>query len=359
MAEPALRTAHDTAETRHPRPVSANSGGDLREALDDFLELKEMAAAQEADRALHDQPQMVSRFYDVVTKFYEYGWGQSFHFAPRRSGEGLHAAQRRQEAGVSALLDLGPGVEVADIGCGVGGPLINMARTTGASITGLNFNAYQIERGRKAAHKAGLQETCRFLLANYLDVPLADGCFDRAYSFEAICHAPDRSLCLKELWRLVRPGGEIALTEWCLTDRFDENNSLHRDIRDRVEFANATPSLPTTSQQVAAVDAAGFDVLSSRDQARDSDPDAPWYRSLQGRDVSLASFARVPAGRWLTAKATAVLERLLIAPAGTSEASRILNVAADALVEAGEAGIFTPCFLVHARKPEDGASTVR
>lgn len=96
--------------------------------------------------------------------------------------------------------------------------------------------------------------------------------------------------------------------------------------------------------------AAGFEILSSRDQAPESDPAFPWYRSLQGRDISTASLARIPAGRWLTAKATSLLERLRVAPAGTGEAARILNVGADALVEAGEAGIFTPCFLVHAHK---------
>lgn len=326
----------------------------MREALDDFLELKELTANQDRDGALRGQPQMVSRFYDVVTRFYEYGWGQSFHFAPRRSGEGLHAAQRRQEAEVAELLHLGPGTTVADIGCGVGGPLINIAKDTGASITGLNLNAYQIARGRRAVRRAGLEGTCGFLLANYLEVPLADGSFDAAYSFEAICHAPDKNLCLRELWRLLGAGGRIALTEWCLTDLFDGNDPVHRDIRDRVEFANATPNLLTTSQFVAAVGAAGFEVLSSRDQALESDPDFPWYRSLQGRDVSLASLARIPAGRWLTARATTLLERLGVAPAGTGEASRLLNGAADALVEAGEAGIFTPCFLVHARKPGGG-----
>ena len=46
-----------------------------------------------------------------------------------------------------------------------------------------------------------------------------------------------------------------------------------------------------------------------------------------------------------------LLERLRIAPAGTGEAARLLNMAADALVEGGETGIFTPSFLVHARKP--------
>lgn len=329
------------------RPVKADTGGSLREALDDFLELKTLATQD----ALHRQPQMVSRYYDVVTRFYEYGWGRSFHFAPRRSGEALHAAQCRQEAGVAELLDLGPAATVVDIGCGVGGPMINIAKATGASITGLNLNAYQIERGRRAARGAGLEKTCSFLLADYRDVPLADGFFDAAYSFEAICHAPDKDLCLKELWRLIRPGGQIVLTEWCLTDLFDEEDTVHRDIRDRVESGNATPNLPTAAEFVATVRAAGFEVLSHRDQAFESAPDFPWYRSLQGRDFSLASLARIPAGRWFTGTVISLLERIRVAPAGSARASAILNGAADALVEAGEAGIFTPSLLVHARKP--------
>ena len=169
---PAWRNDFRGEETQGRRQIEANIGGNLKEALDDFLELKEFAATRDGDDALHDQPRMVSRFYDVVTKFYEYGWGSSFHFAPRRSGEGLHAAQRRQEADVAELLDLGPGTRAVDIGCGVGGPLINIAKATGASITGLNFNTYQIARGRRAARRAGIQRTCDFLLANYMDVPL-------------------------------------------------------------------------------------------------------------------------------------------------------------------------------------------
>ncbi len=357
MAEPARVEGHGSQAGAHRRVVEANSGGDFREALDDFLELKKMVAAREGDRALHDQPQMVSRFYDVVTRFYEYGWGQSFHFAPRRSGEGLHAAQRRQEAAMAELLGLGPGTKVADIGCGVGGPLVSVAQVTGASVTGVNLNAEQVAKGRRAIRRAGLEGTCDVMLANYLDVPLEDGFFDAAYSYEAICHAPDKDLCFRELFRLIRPGGQVALTEWCLTERFDGGDSTHRDIRDRVEFANATPNLLTTVAHVEAIEQAGFEVLLAKDQALESAPGWPWYRALQGRDFSLASLARVPAGRWFTATLTGLLERLRIVPGGTSEAARILNGAADALVESGKAGIFTPCFLVHARKPGGDASS--
>lgn len=342
---------------RKAQPVRANSGGGLREALDDFLQLQELVAAQDDGQLLGAQPQMVSRYYDVVTRFYEYAWGTSFHFAPRRSGERLRAAQRRQEAGVAALLELGPAKQVADVGCGVGGPMMSIARVSHAKITGLNLNAMQIQRGRTAVRKAGLEDRCSFLLANFLEVPLDDACFDAAYSFEAICHSPDKRRCLEEMRRLLMPGGQMALTEWCLTERFDSDNPTHCDIRDRIAFANSAPNLLTASEWVAAAESAGFEVLSARDQALECDADWPWYRALQGRDTSFASLARIPSGRWLTAKATALLERLRIAPAGVGEASRLLNVAADALVEAGEAGIFSPCFLVHARKPRGPRAT--
>jgi sterol 24-C-methyltransferase len=243
-------------------------------------------------------------------------------------------------------------MRVADVGCGIGGPLVTIGKATGSSIVGLNFNAYQITRGERLVREAGLASTCSFQHADFMDVPLPDGHFDAMYSFEAICHAPRTGALFEELYRLLRPGGELAAIDWCLTERFDENDSRHRDIRDRIELSNGTPDLLTPQQQLDAVKGAGFEVLFATDQAAESDSATPWYMALQGRDVSLASLARIPAGRRLTAAVTTGLERLRIAPAGTGEAAELLNVAADSLVEAGELGIFTPSFIVHARKPE-------
>jgi sterol 24-C-methyltransferase len=333
------------------RGAQTELGGGMRAALDDYYALKRLDVANDLEAKVLRQPSLVSRYYDVVTQFYEYAWGSSFHFSPRRRGESLRASQDRQERGVGELLRLRPGMRVADVGCGVGGPLVTIGKATGAEIVGLNFNAGQIARGEQLVRKAGLEATCSFLHANFMDVPCPDGVFDALYSFEAICHAPDTAALFRELHRLLRPDGEIAAIDWCLTERYDERDARHRDIRDRVEFANATPDLLTTQQQLDVVKEAGFEVLSATDQAAESDPDTPWFMALQGRDVSLASLARIPAGRSFTARVTAILERVGIAPAGTSEASQLLNVAADSLVEAGEAGIFTPMFLVHARKP--------
>ena len=339
-----------TPSEQEPKPSCMASRSDLSTALDDYRELQSPRASSGAG-GVRSHSVLVSRYYDIVTPFYEYAWGTSFHFSPRRPGERLADAHRRHEEGVGRLLGLRSRMRVADVGCGVGGPLGTIARATGASITGLNNNAHQIARGERMLRKAGLNEHCRFLFADFMNVPLDDGHFDAAYSFDAMCHAPDTGGLFREIFRLLRPGGEVAAVDWCLTDRFDESDSLHRDVRARIEFGNATPDLLTTHQQVAAAEAAGFEVLAHTDQAATRHPRTPWYLSLQGRDVSLSSLVRVPAGRSFTAVATRLLERLRILPAGTSEAAELLNVAADALVEGGELGIFTPSFLVHARKP--------
>ena len=326
------------------------SRSDLSAALDDYRELRNPEASSSGERA-RSHSALVSRYYDIVTPFYEYAWGTSFHFSPRRPGERLADAHRRHEEGVARLLGLRPGMRVADVGCGVGGPLATIAGVSGASITGLNNNAHQIARGERMLRRRGLEDRCRFLFSDFMNVPLEDGHFDAAYSFDAMCHAPDTAALFREVFRLLRPGGEIAAVDWCLTERFDADDDRHRGVRARIEYGNATPDLLTTRQQVDAAEAAGFEVLAATDQAAASHPRTPWYRSLQGRDLTLSSLARIPAGRRFTAGATRVLEGLRVLPAGTSEAAGLLNVAADALVEGGELGIFTPSFLVHARKP--------
>lgn len=319
-------------------------------APDDYRALR--APGSTGPGLVRSQSTLASRYYDAVTPFYEYAWGTSFHFAPRRPGERLPASLRRQEEHIARTLRLRPGMQVGDVGCGIGGPMVTIARASGANITGLNVNARQIAIGERLLRKCGLAGQCDFLHADFLDVPLEDGHFDAAYSIEALCHAEQTGLVYAELFRLLRPGGEIAVLNWCLTDRFDPGDSQHVDVRRRIESINATPNLLTTSAETDAARAAGFHILSTLDHATTGDPRTPWYMALQGRDLSFSSFARTPVGRTFTAAATRVLERLRIAPPGTAETARLLNVAADILVEGGELGIFTPSFLVHARKPD-------
>lgn len=91
---------------------------------------------------------LVTNYYSLSTDFYEYGWGQSFHFANRFHGETLLESIQRHESYLALKIKIKSGDKVLDIGCGVGGPLRRIAHLTGAQITGLTISQYQIQRAK-------------------------------------------------------------------------------------------------------------------------------------------------------------------------------------------------------------------
>jgi sterol 24-C-methyltransferase len=293
---------------------------------------------------------MVNDYYNLVTDFYEFGWGQSFHFAPRFRGESFAASLARHEHYLALKLGLKPGMTVLDIGCGVGGPMRAIARFSGATVVGINNNAYQIERGRKQNIETNLAHLCSFQQADFMKLPFAERSIDAVYAIEATCHAPDKTALFREILRTLKPGAQFAGYEWCLTDLYDGTNPEHRQLKLGVETGDALPELPHYSEVPRALAAAGFEVLETADLALTSDPETPWYEPLSGQ-LSLNGIKHTPAGRWLTGQAVRALERVKIAPKGSYDVSKMLQDAAVALVGAGQAGIFTPAYFFHARKP--------
>ena len=298
---------------------------------------------------------MVNNYYDLVTDAFEFGWGQSFHFAPRRRGESFDASLERHELFLADVLRLKPGMKVLDVGCGVGGPMRAIARASGASIVGVNNSAYQVERGVKYNTAAKLDGLCSYLKADFMSIPMPAASFDAVYAVEATCHAPDRTKLFREIFRLMKPGTDFAGYEWCLTPQYDARNPQHRAIKKGIEEGGALPGLSFEHEVVDALKAAGFQVIEARDLADTSDPETPWWLPLSGR-LSISGFRHTWPGRWLTRQATRVLELSKIIPEGSSAVAVFLNKGAEAMVRGGKTGIFTPMFFFHARKP--GATSV-
>lgn len=113
-----------------------------------------------------------------------------------------------------------------DVGCGIGGPLREIARFSGAHITGLNNNEYQISRGVTLNKKVGLDTTCQFVKADFMNIPREDNTFDGVYAIEATCHAPDAKDCYKEILRVLKPGAMFSGYEWVNCHVFKARLSL-------------------------------------------------------------------------------------------------------------------------------------
>ena len=320
---------------------------DVKPVVEQYRALHEADAGRRKDR----YRTLVEGYYDLATNFYEFGWGRSWHFAPRQRGESLKASLLRHQQYLADRLSLQPGMRVLDVGCGVGGPMGNLARYCGASFVGINSNAYQIDRAKQ--HTADVESLCSFIHGDFMAIPEPDDAFDAAMAIDATCHAPDTTAAFREIFRVLAPGAYFAGYDWCLTDRFDPQNTEHRKIKHGIMAGAGLPDIALTPDVAKALHDAGFTVLESADRATESHPRRPWYRPLQGRDLRPKSIPRTPAGRALTNLALRIAERMRLAPQGARDVSTMLNAGADALVAGGKTGIFTPMFFFIARKPGD------
>ena len=99
---------------------------------------------------------LVNAYYELATLFYEWGWGQSFHFAYQLKGESFKSAIARHEYFLAGKLGVAAGDDILDVGCGIGGPMRNIAKFTRANVTGVTLNEYQVIRGNELNKSAGL-----------------------------------------------------------------------------------------------------------------------------------------------------------------------------------------------------------
>src|SRR3989442_8459888 len=135
--------------------------------LPDYLAFHDETRGGGLARRREHYARMVNNFYDLVTDFYEFGWGQSFHFAPRHRGEPLAASIARHEFFLALRLGLRPGLKVLDVGCGVGGPMRAIARFSGVTIIGVNNNDYRVRRGIEQTRTAGLDHRCGLVKGDF------------------------------------------------------------------------------------------------------------------------------------------------------------------------------------------------
>ncbi|URD75505.1 cycloartenol-C-24-methyltransferase 1 [Musa troglodytarum] len=305
---------------------------DVQSAVDQYEKYHVCYGGDEETRKAN-YSDMVNKYYDLATSFYEFGWGESFHFAPRWKGESLRESIKRHEHFLALQMGLKPGMKVLDVGCGIGGPLREIARFSSTSITGLNNNEYQISRGTELNRIAGVSESCNFVKADFMKMPFSDNTFDGIYAIEATCHAPDAVGCYKEIYRVLKPGQCFAAYEWCMTDHFDPNNESHKKTKAEIELGNGLPDIRSTRECLDALKLAGFEVVREKDLAVDSP--VSWYLPLDTSKFSITSFRLTAFGRLITRTMVKTLEFVGIAPAGSNRVSSFLEKAAEGLVEGG------------------------
>lgn len=112
-------------------------------------------------------------------------------------------------------LNLKPGSLVLDVGCGTGASALPAAEKVAPNghVIGVDLAEKLLDLGRTKAASLRLGNI-EFRIGDMESLGFPDGHFDAVISVFSIFFVPDMRKQVRELWRMVRPGGQLAITTW-------------------------------------------------------------------------------------------------------------------------------------------------
>jgi ubiquinone/menaquinone biosynthesis C-methylase UbiE len=213
----------------------------------------------------HDQHHE-EEYSDALVDFLEVLWGEGY----------LSPGGAEEVARVLDGVDLS-GKSVLDIGCGSGGIALSLVADYGAAcVTGIDVEDTVLRKARGRAAARGLEGRVEFRKVAPGPLPFPDGRFDLVFSKDAIVHIPDKTAVFADIHRVLKPGGQLAMSDWLISHDGEPSPEMkHYFEQEGLSFGMASPE---TYRR--ALLAAGFE------NVRLTNRNA-WYRQQAARELAL------------------------------------------------------------------------
>lgn len=212
--------------------------------------------------------------YDLATPFYRLLWGPHIHHGLWPADEiALDAPKMQPRAAQEALTDtlatlagIRPGDRVLDVGCGMGGSSIRLARKFGCRVNGITLSDVQRRWAATAALLQGVAGRATFerLDAEAAEFPAAS--FDVAWSIECTEHLFDKQKFFQRAAGWLGPGGRMAICAWLAAE--DAAIPGKREKVEKVCDAFLCPSLGSFGDYRRWMTDAGLEVVHTEDWTR-------------------------------------------------------------------------------------------
>jgi len=128
-------------------------------------------------------------------------------------GGELHPGGERTTRRALELIELRRGERLLDVASGTGSSAILAAQEFGCIAAGLDYSPEAVRAAQESADAAGLRDLVGFVEGDAEKLPFPDGSFDAVLCECSLCTFPGKAMALREIRRVLRPGGRLALSD--------------------------------------------------------------------------------------------------------------------------------------------------
>jgi SAM-dependent methyltransferase len=176
----------------------------------------------------------------------------------------FHGGQRPATIRLAELAGFTGAERVLDVGSGLGGPSRYLAWHYGCRVSGVDLTAEFVRVASMLTEKTGLVGRVDYRQGNALDLPFEDASFDIVWSQNAAMNIADRDRLYREMRRVLKPGGRLALQEVAAGPGGDPHFPVQWAREPGISF------LFSAEATRAMLEAAGFRVVTWQDTTQEA-----------------------------------------------------------------------------------------
>ena len=207
------------------------------------------------------EKRVIQNHYDLSTLFYRLLWGPHIHHGLWNADESPELATRQLTESMARLAGIQGGERVLDIGCGMGGSSVLLARQFGCNVTGVTLSPVQRRWAASAAWLRQVKPRPQFLRADAEEVHFDDASADVVWSVECTEHLFDKPRFFQRAAGWLKPGGKLAICAWLSGD--DEQAAETQRLVGQVCEGFFCPSLGTQADYRQWFTDAGLQVVTT------------------------------------------------------------------------------------------------